>query len=311
VSIPHSSPGTLAGKRSLFAVALLIVSGLLVGGGISLRNPVEADRLPAPMNAATAFEDLQENRAVQWLVRLIAYDATTPELRIDQLKTLGAPHENFIFVADYAELRGYTANEAIHLAGGSLATGQQVSAVLFPLPSSILYPASVRGLLQVVQRIDQLHAQDANYRPSGLDAILSAEERQDLSDVSLPSWAWNRYRGHFRSYEAKAKTLRDPNAPADAIRFIGHIGGDWCEPGCASLHGHQVTDRQQQQELELPGGETITIERFGVRVFLINNFQIANLPGRMLIDFNEPDRQRIPYIELPSDQPIVDTAAQR
>lgn len=295
----------------MFAVALLLVSGLLVGGGISLRAPVDTNVLPAPMNAATAFQDLQQNRPVQWLVRLIAYDTTTPELRIDQLKTLGAPHENFIFVADYAELRGYTANEAIHLAGGSLAPGQQVSAVLFPLPAGILYPASVRGLLQVVRRIDELHAQDASYRSSGLDAMLSAEERQDLSDVSLPSWAWSRYRGHFRSYEAKVRALRNPNVPADAIRFIGHIGGDWCEPGCASLHGHQVTDRQQQQRLELPGGETISIKRFGVRVFLIDNFEIAALPGRMLIDFNEPNRQRIPYIELPNDPPIVDTASQR
>jgi hypothetical protein len=42
----------------------------------------------------------------------------------------------------------------------------------------------------------------------------------------------------------------------------------------------------------------VEIERFGVRVFLIRNLPIDTLAGRMLIDFDKPNEQIVPYFPL-------------
>jgi hypothetical protein len=52
--------------------------------------------------------------------------------------------------------------------------------------------------------------------------------------------------------------------------------------------------------LELPDGSPVDIERFGVRVFLIRNLPIHSLAGRMLIDFDKPNEQIVPYFPLNS-----------
>ncbi|MGD9721351.1 MAG: hypothetical protein AB7O59_09090 [Pirellulales bacterium] len=276
--------------------ALVLVCTAALG---TTRAAADDNRFPPPMPAEQAFDDLQSNTRVDWLVRLVAYDPADPVLRIDRLQALGAPHEDFTFVADYAELRGYTAEAAARLSGGAIHQGQHVSAIIFPLNGRRIYPASVRGLLQLVREVDRLHAAQPGYQAAGLDKLLDRATLADLDIVTRQSWAWNAYRARFGDYARAVAQLKQ--RPAGAIAHIGHIGRDWCEPGCSRLTGHHSPLRPDTMTLELADGSPLNIERFGIRVFLIRNLAIDGLDGRMLIDFDDPTRQIIPYFPLPTD----------
>ncbi len=256
--------------------------------------------LPPPMAAQRAFEDLRTNARVAWLVRLVPYDPADPVLAIDRLTHLGGPREEFTFVADYAELRGYTAEQAARLGGGVIEPGQHISGIIFPLPDVPLYPASVRGMLQVIQELDKKHADDDAYRPARLEQRLSPAELANLADGKRASWAWDNYRQHLGSFARVFGDLRRENV--SAFDRIGHIGGDWCEPGCSRLLGHATALRPETMTLELPDGAPLEIKRFGIRVFLIRNLPISALYGRILIDFNKPAEQIVPWFPLPGDE---------
>ncbi len=247
-----------------------------------------------------AFEDLKANAQVDWLIRLVAHDPDQPQLEVSRLTSLGGPHEDFTFVADYAELRGYTAAEAVHKIGGSLAPGQHVSGVLFPIANHTIYPGSVRGLLQVVQQIDMRRSAEPGYQPAPLDVLLTEEERENLTALAVDSWAWDNYRDYFTVFSQVVKTLRHQHA--SAIGHIGHIGHDWCEAGCARWLSPQSNDDENTVKLKLPDGLDFTIKNFGARVFLIRNLHLDALPGKVLVDFDDPHHQRIPYVALPSDE---------
>lgn len=256
------------------------------------------------MAAQRAFEDLRTNARVAWLVRLVPYDPADPVLAIDRLTHLGGPREEFTFVADYAELRGYTAEQAARLSGGAIEPGQHISGIIFPLPEAPLYPASVRGMLQVVQELDGKHAADGAYRAARLEQRLSPAELANLADRKLASWAWDNYRQFFGSYARVFGELRRENV--SALEHIGHIGRDWCEPGCSRLVGHATALRQQTMTLELADGSPLELKRFGIRVFLIRNLPIDSLAGRMLIDFDKPTEQIVPWFPLPGEEKEAD-----
>jgi hypothetical protein len=268
--------------------------------GVALRWAPGEVTLPAPMSAEQAFDDLRTNARLSWLVRMVPYDPDNPVLAIDKLTHLGAPHEDYTFVADYAELRGYTAEQAARLAGGAIQPGQHISAIIFPLVKQRLYPASVRGMLQVVQEIDKQRASATGYRRAGLDKLLSPAELSDLANGKLDSWAWDGYREYFASYSRAFAQLRTDRV--SAIDHIGHIGRDWCAAGCSRLVGHNTPLRPDTMTLELPDGSPVEIERFGVRVFLIRNLPIDALAGRMLIDFDKPTEQIVPYFPVTGDK---------
>lgn len=273
---------------------------LLIAFVATASRPAWADvPLPAPMGADQAFEDLRTNARLSWLVRMVPYDPANPVLKIDKLTHLGGPQEDFTFVADYAELRGYTAEQAARLAGGAIQPEQHISAILFPLPKERLYPASVRGMLQVIHEIDGQRAGEQAYRAAPLEQLLSPAERADLANGKIASWAWDNYRQHFASYARVFAQLKSQHI--SAISHIGHIGRDWCEPGCSRLVGHDSPLRPDTMTLQLPDGSPVEIERFGIRVFLIRNLAIDSLDGRMLIDFDKPTEQVVPYFPLPTD----------
>ncbi len=252
-------------------------------------------RVAAPVPAEAAFENMRTNAPVSWLIRMVAYDPADPKLRVDHLSKLGAPSEDFTFVADLAEVEGYLVTEAIRKAGGMLPEGHDVSAVLFPIHNHTIFPASVRGMLQVVQQIDMRRAAEPGYRTAPLDILLTDSERANLAAVDLASWAWQNYRHHYPAFARAFVKLRDQKA--SAIGRIGHIGSDWCPPGCARILHPRSEAEKNAMTLSLPGGEAVTIENFGVRVFLIRNLPIGELHGRELLDFDDPHSQRIPSID--------------
>ena len=251
------------------------------------------------MPAEEAFARLQANTPVRWLVRMVAYDPADPTLRIDHLKTLGRSAEDYSFVNDYEELRGHPAREAMRKAGAAIDDGQGVSAVLFPIGGQTIFPASVRGMLQVVGQIDMRRAAEPGYRAAPLDVLLTDAERANLAAVDLSSWAWNSYRDHFREFAQAFSTLRSKNA--SAIGHIEHIGPAWCEPGCSRLLKPSSPADENVVKLAMADGSTFDIKNFGVRVFLIRNLTIDTLPGRILIDFKDPQNELIPNLDLQPD----------
>lgn len=252
--------------------------------------------LRAPMPAEEAFARLQANTPVRWLARMVAYDPANPTLRIDHLKTLGGAAEDYTFVNDYEELRGYTGREAMRKAGTEIDDAQGVSLILFPIGSQTIFPASVRGMLQVVGQIDMRRAAESGYRAAPLDVLLTDAERANLAAVDLPSWAWNSYRDHFRGFAQAFSTLRGKNG--SAIGHIEPIGPAWCEPGCSRLLKPRTPADKNVMKLTLTDRSTFEIKNFGVRVFLIRNLAIDALPGRILIDFKDPENELIPNLDL-------------
>ena len=104
--------------------------------------------------------------------------------------TLGRPEHDYIFVADYEELVNYTISEAIYKLGGTRKNVNSASVIIFPLEHRDLYPASARGVLQVVKKIDQERQQQLNYTPFDFDTYLKKNEIQALSDERIESWSW-------------------------------------------------------------------------------------------------------------------------
>jgi hypothetical protein len=122
------------------------------------------------MDSELALKHLEDNARVNYLVRLVSYDPVADaELALDRLQNLGPKEQVYSFVASYDELVGYTASEAVDKVGGSYRPDHHVSAVIFPLLGQQLYPANARGLLQVVNDVEQ---------------------RKDLPELKLRFFCW-------------------------------------------------------------------------------------------------------------------------
>jgi hypothetical protein len=288
-----------------FACWVIAMACWLVAPVVFAEEPKSPGR---PLSAEAAFENLKTNAPAAWLVRMTTYDPNEPALRIDATSALGAASEDFTFVADWSELQGYTVSEAVRKMGGDLPPGYHVSAVVFPIAHHTIFPASVRGMLQVVQQIDMRRSAEPGYRAAPLDVLLTGAERKNLAAVGLESWAWNNYRDHFTGFAQALAALRARGA--SAIAHVGDFGNAWCEPGCARIVKPQSADEENKMSLDLPGGKTFAIENFGVRVFLVRNQPIERLAGHVLLDFDDPANQRVP-LDLPAAAAPADDSPQR
>src|SRR5262249_11374926 len=93
-----------------------------------------------------AFVNLQSNNRVRWLVRLVPYNRIAePDLAVGKLESLGPRNQLCSFVGAYEELAGYTAKDAVEMSGLIYEDLQNISAVIFPLGRTQLYPANARG----------------------------------------------------------------------------------------------------------------------------------------------------------------------
>lgn len=264
-----------------------------------------------PMTPQQAFERLQLNTPVDRAVRLIVYDpATQPQLAIGRLETLGPPRQEFVFVADYRELRGHTVAKAINMVGQQCPAGSRVSAIIFPVQRSEIVPAGARGMLQTIQDLDRRHeggqaADGVSYRPAELSRYLSPEAIAALNDRSQQAGAWKNYRRHFESYRSAVERLLqvDPADRISAFEYIGSIDSDWSPLGYAQFRGRSDPPTPTQYltlgeaDGEPAGENRIAVPDFGARVFLTPNRKLTELQGQWLIDFDRPDRQRLPEVD--------------
>lgn len=290
-------------RSALFASlgAAAILAAVAVGLAPPRSTPSSFER----MSAAQAWSDLESSRPVGHLIRLIAYDPQTePWLAIDRLERLGPPDQLYSFVASYEEMAGYTAKQALEKNGLSLREGQHVSAVIFPQRTE-LYPANARGLLQIIRAVEQEKGAAIDERLLDGANALTAAEAEGLQATGSASYRVSDFRDLYPRYCELARRFNCGPAPYPASRFIGSLYHDWHPLGFSQIEpARDPCTLPAEQYCAFADWATARAEflpKFGSRAFFTRNLEIATIPGRILIDFDRPDRQIIPYIGATAD----------
>ena len=253
---------------------------------------------------------LHDNAEVQWLIRLIPYNPTTePKRALNRLTHLGRPGQRYTFVADYTELRGNNAEEAVFKLGGSMQMREErgdsihVSAIIFPRRGRRIYPANARGLLQVIHIIDA--SRDLNsesYLPFNIESELNRRELADLKNTSdRGAWSWPTYKEYYKTYCELAQNFRCSGQPYTAKSLIGELSRDWHPIGLSQrLSSDKDLCRVPNAPCEISSWEQTSGLRdsFGARVFLIENLELTSINGRIMIHFHDPKHQKIPDIGI-------------
>lgn len=290
-------------RSALFAS--LAAGAILAAVAVGLAPPRSTPSSFERMSAAQAWSDLESSRPVGHLIRLIAYDPQTePWLAIDRLERLGPPDQLYSFVASYEEMAGYTAKQALEKNGLSLREGQHVSAVIFPQRTE-LYPANARGLLQIIRAVEQEKGAAIDERLLDGANALTAAEAEGLQATGSASYRVSDFRDLYPRYCELARRFNCGPAPYPASRFIGSLYHDWHPLGFSQIEpARDPCTLPAEQYCAFADWATARAEflpKFGSRAFFTRNLEIATIPGRILIDFDRPDRQIIPYIGATAD----------
>lgn len=298
----RSDPGQLPRWFTFCVYFSLTFAVLLSLAGPSIRL-VQGMSSGIPVTSAVkAIEKLRVNGRVRWLVRLIPYRAgVTNELDIAHLTALGSAGQRFVFVADYEELRGRTAEAAVEMVGGSLADADRVSAIIFPLERRMLFPANALGLLQVVARIDGEQGASAGYQAFAGSMGLNQEQTRLLTPSldDLRAWSWERLAQHYVALCGAAQRFRCDERYS-AHRLMGSLNRDWNPLGFAQRSLQTPCEGAIEEVCKSGDWDEVrpASEEFGARIFLIENYALEQLDGRVLVHFSDPERQVIPDIGL-------------
>lgn len=290
-------------RSALFAS--LAAGAILAAVAVGLAPPRSTPSSFERMSAAQAWSDLESSRPVGHLIRLVAYDPQTePWLAIDRLERLGPPDQLYSFVASYEEMAGYTAKQALEKNGLSLREGLHVSAVIFPQRTE-LYPANARGLLQIIRAVEQEKGAAIDERLLDGANALTAAEAEGLQATGSASYRVSDFRDLYPRYCELARRFNCGPAPYPASRFIGSLYHDWHPLGFSQIEpARDPCTLPAEQYCAFTDWATARAEflpKFGSRAFFTRNLEIATIPGRILIDFDRPDRQIIPYIGATAD----------
>ncbi|SEI01772.1 hypothetical protein SAMN02799636_04964 [Methylobacterium sp. 275MFSha3.1] len=292
------------------AVCLLL--GSTIGTIVAWRKENSEKLVREITKPEQAFKRLQNNERVTWLIRLIPRKPEENNLGIDQLAKIGKDDQKYTFVADYDELRGRTAAEAVRMLGLELNEEDKVSAVIFPVASRKLYPVNARGLLQVISKVEQDPAVVEKFQ------ISRALQPEDYSALNLekaretPSaYAWENYKDHYQQYCQVAQNFRCSRRD-EVAKLIGDISEDWHPLGFSRLLPASDPCRQTAQLCSIKDWKVATrdlLKSFGVRVFLTSNIAIKDIKSRVLIDFDRPSSEKIPYLYLEAPKSSEDVAS--
>lgn len=245
------------------------------------------------------IKDLGENKKIDWLIRLIPYNPGKERfLSISDLKNLGPPQLKYVFVAPYAELKGYKVAQAVTMLGGTVDPEDRVSAIIFR--ARHIYPANARGLMQVVQKLEQSVVPAAGKRLIDKSTFNEVENQNLLEDDAIVSWSWDSYRSYYENFCKVAQTFRcDPTYTSRDL--ISAINPDWHPLGFSRIKKTNVCENKFaicKNKDWAENAKEIKSE-FGSRIFLVDNLEIKELGTRYLIDFDKPDSQVIPEIGPP------------
>jgi hypothetical protein len=264
----------------------------------------------APLTPTQILENLRTNTRVTWVLRLIPYNSgNRDKLGIESLKKVGIATQQYVFVADYAELRGRTVADAVVKVGGSMNQITGVSAILFPLASH-LYPANARGLLQIIRDVDQKCAANPTvcsaqpgYKSFNIEKQLSKEEVDDLSETeAIESWSWEKYKRFYNHYCQMVQTFRCADLPSQfsASPLIGKLSRDWFPLGFSQTSSvNPCAQKLESCSISAWEETKALVPQLGVRAFLIENYPLETLVGLRLIDFKNPQEETIPDLGVP------------
>ena len=293
---------TLSGWYAITSAACLIFGIIftLIGPGLAI---LDAHTVIAEISRRTALANLRTNERVSWVIRLIAYNPSggRPGPNLGPLPPVVKVPQKFTFVADYQELRGYNVMDAVRMVGGQIRGFEHVEAIIFPLDQIRyhLYPANARGVLQVVQRLED----DSDPDGAKIDhkfimtGTLSEQESADLKQLSIGTWAWDSYKRYYNHYCELTDELRKGNY--DATQYI-NIAKDWKPLGFSLIRTERPEESQISQRIcDIHSWDTVVDrygDTFGARAFLIKNMEINSIPRTYVIHFDQPDKQVIPDI---------------
>lgn len=279
---------------------LSLIGGMVfsaAGPSVALLNVVSVPK----MSTDQAFKNLEDNAEVKRVVRLIAYDpAEEPGLALDRLTKLGPSDQLYSFVASYDELIGYKVADALAKVGQSKKNIKRVSAIIFPLNTG-LFPASSRGLLQVIKEIEdrrEIQTQLTRKFFDGTDT-LNTDEQRDLANTSIPSYRLDRYSDKYPRYCALTYKFACKSSAYSAHAFVGNISNDWHPLGFSQQTNEDRCGLSPTRYCEYSNWDAARQEyrnKFGARAFLIRNLEINKIPGRVLIDFDRPYDQVLPNV---------------
>jgi SEFIR domain len=277
---------------------LLTATGHNILGLKSQISELQEERRTIPkISTDQAFLNLGLNARISWLLRLIAFDPGQASLEVGVVPTLGNPSQKFIFVSNYDELRGYTVSQAYRMSGGVIRSKQHVSAIIFPLQGD-LFPANARGLLQAINKIEQLQNISMPTPTFDVQSQIDKDEKGDLQNDDLDSWAFVNYKAHYRHYCELSQKFR--LLPYAVKEFMGGIGKDWTPLGFSRKDTETLTLPNPLPNIcDITSWEEAMREYtsvFGARVFFLGNLEINKIHDRYLIDFQDPDREHIPDI---------------
>jgi hypothetical protein len=261
---------------------------------------IERQRLTS---ASERFDHLIRNSRVNWLIRLILYDVASPDLAIDRFQTLGPKDQRFTFVADYDEVRGMTAAEAARNLGlaTNLPSNKRISAIIFPREERQIIPVNARGLLQVINAIQKSSQTGRQFK---IESQISQKGLEALSDRSIESWSWPQYKQYYSEYCTTADNFRcdDAEPHYSAKDYMGNLSRDW-NPLGFSAKNHEANPCSPEtiktdcavEDIDKKKRDLLGHDVFGARVFLIENEEIKSLDGRIMIDFDKPTEETIPF----------------
>jgi hypothetical protein len=309
----NKDPREISGGQKLTAVALLLSGLLLSIAGLSgalweelaeLEPPARFGETPKLVSPSQSFNNLLANARVDRLIRLIVWKPNEPQSRLDQLKSLGKDGQAYTLVADYDEMRGRTAAEAARLFGASVEDGDRVSAIIFRREPRRITPVSAIGLLQTVAEVDaKLDAGKKLGIEERLSTIALTALQLGQDRPALDVWAWSTYGANYPDYCKLAQEFRcDPNYAAHAE--LGQIDANWHPLGFSErVPAVKEPCGKDADEKFCPITDPKSIwpslaPYYGARIFYIKNEPLTAIDGRALVDFDLPDIQRIPSLDL-------------
>src|SRR5262245_23033421 len=181
--------------------------------------------------------------------------------------------------------------------------------MIFPLPKpEDIYPTNARGLLQVIHKLEDATPPitrrfDVMGHVRNKDQEIEDLNVTDKDTMVIERWGWASYGQFFKDYCEIAQQFRcSGDLPVKSL--IGTIGNDWNPLGFSSKRpvAFSCSDDARKRACSVPSGSDWpnrndnVFSQFGARIFLMRNLALEDIPGLILIDFDLPEKQRIPDV---------------
>jgi len=302
-------PRDIENWQKLLAISLLMSGLLLSIAGLSgtlwdeLTEPVpvtQASDAVGPIAPGKSYSNLLTNGRVERMIKLVVRKPASSE---PTRTSLGNDGDAYTLVGDFDEMKGRSAADAVRFLGGTIEDGDVVTAIVFPRNPHRITPASAQGLLQTVgaaqvgldgNKLDL----SAGLSPAALQGLQLGQERPDLA-----TWAWSSYGKFYPDYCKLALDIKCGRATDAASAKIEQIA-NW-HPLGFSERASLLKDVCAKEAVETLCGIKDAASAwaslkpyYGARAFYIKNEPLTALPGRLIIEFDFPEQQRIPDLTL-------------